>query len=144
MATVEVQILQGVASVGGLAISAGITYLVNAINKNVKSKSAQDIITGLGSIADSVVQDFNQKVVSQAKANGVFTPQLAASVKQDAVQAVLSQGSALVKLGEKSVGNMQALVSSLIEQAVARNNAFMAHMVQAKPKVAEPTPAPAK
>ena len=123
MVSVEVQILQDVSSAAVLAIGSALTYVTSKVlPKYIHSKTAQNAIDGLASIAHSVVAEFNAKVVSQAKANGVFTPQLAAAVKQDAVQAVMSQGSALVTLAQKSVGDVSQLVSSLIEQAVAVNH----------------------
>lgn len=46
---------------------------------------------------------------------------LATAVKQDAVQAVLSQGANLAALAKKSVGDVPSLVETLIEQAVAKS-----------------------
>ncbi|MDP9729363.1 hypothetical protein FY534_13855 (plasmid) [Alicyclobacillus sp. TC] len=59
-------------------------------------------------------------MVNDAKAQGVFNAQLAQKVKQDAVQAVLEQGANLAALASKTVGNVQSLVESLVEQAVAK------------------------
>lgn len=123
MTSVAVQILQDVSSAAVLSIGSALTYVTTkVVPKYFHSKTAQNAIDGLASISQSVVADFNQRVVADAKKNGVFTPQLAASVKQDAVKAVMSQGSNLVKLAQKSVGDVQQLVSSLIEQAVTRDH----------------------
>ncbi len=80
---------------------------------------ADSVITSLQSIAHTVVANLNQTVVNDAKSAGTFTPALAASVKADAVKAVLSQGSQLVALGKNVVGDIESLVPGLIESAVA-------------------------
>ncbi|BBN99356.1 hypothetical protein [Sporolactobacillus terrae] len=54
---------------------------------------AKKVIDGLTSIAQTVVAGFNQRVVADAKAKGVFTSEFAASVKEDAVKAVIAQGT---------------------------------------------------
>ena len=119
--SVEVQILQDVTSAAVLAIGSALTYVTTkVVPKYVHTKTAQTALDGLTQIAQSVVSDFNQKVVADAKANGVFTPQLAQAVKADAVQAVMSQGANLAALAQKSVGDVSGLVNSLIEQSVAR------------------------
>lgn len=123
LSTVEAQILQDVSSAAVLAIGSAITYVTTkVVPKYIHSKTAQNAIDGLASIAQSVVADFDQRVVADAKKNGAFTPQLAAAVKEDAIKAVMSQGANLVKLAQKSVGDVQQLVSSLIEQAVTQNH----------------------
>lgn len=119
---VEVQVLEDVISAFGLAVGAGVTYVTTkVVPKYVHSKTAQNAIDGLANIANAVVQNFNQTVVDDAKKTGVFNAQLASQVKKDAVTAVLSQGSNLVKLAQKSVGDVQSLVETLVEQAVAGN-----------------------
>jgi len=119
--SVELQILEDVLSAFGLAFGGAVTYLTTkVVPKYIHSKTAQNAISGLASIAESVVTQFNQTIVSDAKANGVWNATLAAKVKQDAVQAVLSQGANLAKLAEKVVGDVPELVSTLIEQAVAK------------------------
>jgi len=119
--SVEVQILEDVISAFGLAFGTGVTYLTTkVVPKYIHSKTAANAIDGLAQIADSVVQQFNQTVVNDAKAQGVFNAALAQKVKQDAVQAVLAQGANLAELASKTVGNVQSLVESLVEQAVAK------------------------
>ncbi|WP_062306526.1 hypothetical protein [Alicyclobacillus sendaiensis] len=118
--SVEVQILEDVLSAFGLAVGAALTYLTTkVVPKYIHSQAAQNAIDGLASIAESVVAQFNQTIVADAKAKGVWNAALAAKVKQDAVKAVLSQGANLVKLAQKVVGDVPELVSTLIEQAVA-------------------------
>ncbi|WP_206922725.1 hypothetical protein [Alicyclobacillus suci] len=122
VSSVEVQILEDVISAFGLAIGGGITYLTTkVVPKYIHSKTAQNAIDGLANIANAVVQQFNQTVVSDAKSAGVFNAQLAAQVKKDAVAAVMLQGSNLVALAQKSVGDVESLVGALVEQAVAGN-----------------------
>lgn len=125
---IELQVLECVTSV----VTAGVGALVAAaapsikryIDRHVAAKDAQiadTVIDGLAQIAESVVADFNQRVVADAKAQGVWTPALKQAVKQDAVQAVLSQGANLAALAKKSVGDVPSLVETLIEQAVAKS-----------------------
>lgn len=122
------KILESALSLLTLLVGSAVTYLTSKSKKlvdshlnNKQSALANNVISGLASIANAVVQEFNQKVVVDAKKNGVFTPQLALAVKEDAVLAVKSQGAALLKLGESVLGNMDALVSTLVEQAVVKN-----------------------
>lgn len=120
--SVEVQILEDVLSAFGLAFGAAVTYVTTkVIPQYIHSETAQNAIDGLASIAESVVARFNQTIVADAKANGVWNAALAQKVKQDAVNAVLSQGAKLVALAEKVVGDVPELVSTLIEQAVAKS-----------------------
>ncbi|SIS87991.1 hypothetical protein [Alicyclobacillus vulcanalis] len=120
--SVEIQILEDVLSAFGLAVGGALTYLTTkVVPKYIHSQTAQSAIDGLASIAESVVAQFNQTIVADAKANGVWNAALATKVKQDAVNAVLSQGANLVKLAEKVVGDVPELVSTLIEQAVAKS-----------------------
>ncbi|WP_304459598.1 hypothetical protein [Alicyclobacillus sendaiensis] len=122
--SVELQILEDVLSAFGLAFGGAVTYLTTkVVPKYIHSKTAQNVIDNLSTIAESVVENFNQAIVSDAKANGVWNAALAAKVKQDAVNAVLSQGAKLAKLAEKVVGDVPELVSTLIEQAVAATKA---------------------
>ncbi|MCL6443640.1 MAG: hypothetical protein K6T83_09325 [Alicyclobacillus sp.] len=124
ISSVELQILEDVLSAFGLAFGAAVTYVTSHIvPKYVKSKTAANAIDGLAAIAQSVVQDFNQRIVNDAKAQGVFNVQLAQKVKEDAVQAVLAQGANLAALAEKTVGDVQSLVESLVEQAVVKAKA---------------------
>lgn len=127
MQGIELQIVQGVTGLLALAVTAAISYLSPRAKRWIGSHStaqvagvADKVMWSLSGIAEAVVQDFNQRVVGDAKAAGTWTPALAASVKADAVKAVMDQGSQLVKLGTSVVGNVESLVGSLVEQAVAR------------------------
>lgn len=106
---------------------------------------ADSVITSLQSIATTVVADLNQRIVNDAKAAGTFTPALAASVKADAVKAVLSQGSQLVALGKNVVGDIESLVPGWIEQAVEANKKpkLVMGTAIATPTSTQTAPAPA-
>lgn len=122
--SVELQILEDVLSAFGLAFGAAVTYVTTkVVPKYIHSKTAQNAIDGLAEIAESVVQQFNQMVVNDAKAEGTWNAALKKKTKEDAVSAVLSQGAKLVALAEKVVGDVPSLVETLIEQAVARHKA---------------------
>ncbi|WP_026961874.1 hypothetical protein [Alicyclobacillus herbarius] len=125
----ELKILESLLSLFTVLIGAGISALAPRLKRIVSAHAsgkeaqlASQVIDGLSAIAEAVVQEFNQKVVSDAKKAGVFTPSLAQSVKQDAVSAVLSQAGPLLSLGEQVIGDIPGLVSSLIEQAVAKHH----------------------
>lgn len=127
MQNVELQIVQGLLGLLSLAVTAGIPYVSPKLKRFIDARLtanqatvAINVIDGLSNIAEAVVQDFNQKVVASAKQYGTFTPALAASVKQDAIQAVVDQGAGLIALGGEAIGDVQKLVSSLIEKAVAQ------------------------
>jgi len=141
MMNIELQVLESVTSV----VTAGVGALVAAaapavkryIDRHVAAKEAQiadTVIDGLAQIAESVVADFNQRVVREAKAQGVWTPTLKQAVKQDAVQAVLAQGANLAALAEQTVGNVPSLVESLVEQAVAKGKASVAQKENVAPQ----------
>jgi hypothetical protein len=127
--SVELQILQAALSiivllVGGL-ISAFVPKLKKTIDTHLglrQAAIAKHVVDGLAQIAEAVVSDFNQRVVADAKENGVFTPQLASSIKADAIEAVLQQGATLAQLGEDVLGDMRSLVSTLVEQAVLKQH----------------------
>ncbi|WP_067931754.1 hypothetical protein [Alicyclobacillus kakegawensis] len=125
----ELQILESLLSLMTLLIGIGISalapHLKRIVSAHADSKQAQlaaHVIDGLAAIAQAVVQEFNQKVVADAKKAGVFTPALAQSVKQDAVSAVISQAGPLAALGREVIGDLPSLVSSLVEQAVAKHH----------------------
>lgn len=108
--SVEAHVVSGLAGLLSLVVSAGIAYVVprvkQAVDAHVNDKTASVVnlvIDGLANIAQAVVQDFNQKIVANAKNAGTWTPQLAQGVKADAIAAVKAQGATLVQLDRKSV-----------------------------------------
>ncbi|MCL6625303.1 hypothetical protein [Alicyclobacillus shizuokensis] len=125
----ELKILESLLSLMTLLIGVGISALAPRLKRIVSAHAdgkqaqlASHVIDGLSTIAEAVVQEFNQKVVADAKKAGVFTPALAQSIKQDAVSAVISQAGPLAALGGQVIGDIPSLVSSLVEQAVAKHH----------------------
>jgi len=125
--SLELQVVQGLLGLLLAATTAGIGYVAPRVKRWLSAHStaqvagvAGKVIDGLSTIAEAVVQDFNQRVVLDAKKQGTWTPQLAASVKADALVAVRDQGAQLVALGQSVVGNMDGLIASLVEQVVGR------------------------
>lgn len=123
-------ILHALLGILSAAVTAIISYfatrLKSAVDAHLTTKQAQifnHVVNGLSQIADMTVSDFNQRVVTDAKTQGVFTPALAKSVKADAVAVVKSQGSALISLAGSSISDIDQLVSSLIEQSVSKQKA---------------------
>lgn len=119
-----VRALVGILSV---AVTSAISYfsmkLKNTVDAHLTHKQAimfNDIVNGLGQIADMTVSDFNQRIVLDSKKQGLFTAALAKSVKQEALEAVKQQGTSLVHLAGTSISDVDQLVSTLIEQAVLR------------------------
>ncbi|MDD9147812.1 hypothetical protein OYT88_04515 [Sporolactobacillus sp. CQH2019] len=126
MQNIEVQIFTAILSLFvtglGALIAAYEPKLKALIDKNLSAKQAtvaNTVIDGISSIAGTVVADFNQRIVADAKKNGIFTQQLAESVKADAVKAVTAQASSLIALGETVIGDVKSLIPQLVEQAVA-------------------------
>jgi hypothetical protein len=127
--TIEAQITNAFVGLLTIVVTVAISYLVPrakaALDAHLSAKTAtvaNTVIDGLGTISQAVVQDFNQRIVADAKAAGTWTDELGQSVKEDALAAVKSQGAALVSLG-RSVGvEVAALIDSLVEQAVAGNH----------------------
>lgn len=120
----ETQVVQGLVGLVTLAASAGITYLsahakawlTSHTSANV-SAAANNVVDGLDKIAVNVVHDLNDRIIRDAQANGVLTPQLLAQVKADAVRSVMDQGSSLVALGATVVGNVPDLVAGLVAKS---------------------------
>lgn len=125
--SVELHILESLLSlltvVIGSLISAFVPKIKQSLDAHLTAKQAliaNHVINGLATISEAVVQDFTQRIVQDAKTSGVFTPMLAASVKKDAVSAVMSQSHALSSLGTSTLGDVEALIGTLIEQAVSK------------------------
>jgi hypothetical protein len=133
MQTVEGQILQAITGLFMMGIVSGIGYLVpktkqwmNAHTSAKTTLAANSAIDGLSKIAEATVHKLNQTIVTETKQHGVWNPQLAQQIKSDAVQSVMAQAGNLVALAEGSVGNVQDLVDTLVEQAVAKNRISVA------------------
>jgi hypothetical protein len=78
--------------------------------------NVNDFLDTVERIAEMVVADTNQRIVSGLKAQGLFTPEVAASVKQAAVQDVMNN---LGPLKEKAVGLIGPL-ERIVEQAIEK------------------------
>ncbi|NRD80260.1 hypothetical protein HPT25_23340 [Bacillus sp. BRMEA1] len=122
--SLETQFVQALGGLLCATTTAGIGVITPKIKKFLESHItaknatvANDAIDGLSKIVESVVSDFNQRIVNDAKSKQALTPELAAQTKNDAIAAVKSQGSQFIKLID---GDAEALISTLIEQAVSK------------------------
>jgi hypothetical protein len=125
--SLETQFVQALGGLFYATVTAGIGVVTPKVRKYLESHTtaktatiATDVFDGLSKITESVVTDFNQRIVNDAKSKQAWTPQLAEQVKADAVDAVKAQGSAFVSLAQKTAGDVEPLISTLIEQAVAK------------------------
>jgi hypothetical protein len=91
-----------------------ITYVTPKIKEflevHIDAKNAPAVNSTLDEItkvAESVVTDFNNRLVNDAKSKQAWTPQLAEIVKNDALSSVKTQ--------------IEPLLSTLIEQAVTKS-----------------------
>lgn len=117
-------LLYASATAGIAVITPKIKDFIKAHTKEKTTAIACNALDGLSKIAQSVVTDFNQRIVVDSKSNKVmqkWTPELAEQIKKDAVAAVLSQGSAFVNLIGKTAEDTEPLISTLIEQAVLKS-----------------------
>ena len=124
----QTQIVQDLAGLLMAVVTAGVGYLgvkakawLHSHTNAQVAATGNSVIDGLSKIVDSVVQDFNSTVVNDAKLKGSWTPAMGAQVKQDAIAAVKSQASNLLALGQSTLGNVDSMIGSLIEQFVAKH-----------------------
>lgn len=127
MNPIEMDIVRALLGILSVAITSAVSYfsmkLKRSIDAHLSHKQARmfnDVVDGLSQIADMTVSDFNQRVVLDAKNQGLFTSALAKSIKQDALAAVKQQGSSLIQLAGTSITDVDQLVSTLIEQSVLK------------------------
>lgn len=125
--SLETQFVQALSGLLYASATAGIRVITPKIKGFLeyhitakKMTVAYDVLNGLSRISESVVSDFNQRVVNDVKGKGGWTPQLAQQVKRDATSAIKSQGSPFIKLLEKTLGDVEPLIATLIEQTVAK------------------------
>ncbi|QSO54026.1 hypothetical protein JZ785_09760 [Alicyclobacillus curvatus] len=121
----ETQVLHDVLSLAVVVIGSLVSALaVRArtwIAHHMKAQTAataNTVVDALSKITNSVVQDFEANVVTSAKQNGIFTTDMAKQVKSDAMAAIRAQGGGLISLANSVLGDVDALISSQIEQAV--------------------------
>lgn len=122
--SIETQLVQALGGLLCAAVTAGISAVTPKVRKYLESHTtaktaaiATDAIDGLTKIVESVVTDFNQRIVNDAKTKQAFTDDLAEQTKKDAVAAIKAQGAPFIKLLS---GDVESLISSLIEQAVSK------------------------
>lgn len=127
--SIELDILESLLSLLTMVVGSLLSILMPKIKLSIdahltakQALIANHVMDGLGTIAEAVVQDFNQRIVQDAKKHGVFTPMLAASIKKDAVAAVMAQSQALYALGSHTLGDVESLIGSLVEQAVSKHH----------------------
>ena len=125
--SLETQFVQALGGLLFATITAGIGVVTPKVKKLIESHTtakessiASDIIDGLSKIAESVVSDFNQRIVNDEKTKNGWTPQLAEQTKKDAIEAVKAQGAPFIKLSKKTALEIEPLISTLIEQAVSK------------------------
>jgi uncharacterized membrane protein len=99
-------------------ITPKVKTLIKAHTNAKTAEIATKALDGLTKIAESVVSDFNQRVVYDMKSKQTWTPTLAQKIKADAVTAVKDQGASFIQLSSQSDKEIESLISSLIEQAV--------------------------
>lgn len=122
--SIETQVVQALGGILAATVTTGIGIITPKIKKFLESHTTaknaavvNDSIDGLTKIVESVVADFNQRIVSDVKTKGGWTPELAVQTKKDAIAAVKAQGSQFIKLINS---NAEELISTLIEQSVAK------------------------
>jgi hypothetical protein len=125
--SLETQFVQALGGLLFATVTAGIGAVTPKVRKYLESHTtaktaavAGNVLDGLSKIAESVVSDFNQRIVNDSKSKQAWSPQLAEQVKADAVAAVKSQGEPFIKLMGKTAGDIESLISSLIEQEVSK------------------------
>lgn len=82
--------------------------------------SVNDFLDTVERLAEMVVADTNQRIVSGLKAQGLFTPEVAASVKQAAVQDVMNNLGPLKEKAAKmfEAWQLETIVGLAIEKCV--------------------------
>jgi hypothetical protein len=108
--TLEAQFIQALSALVYIVAIAGITYVTPKIKQflevHTNAKTASTVTDEFSTIAESVVNDFNNRIVNDAKARQAWNPQLAQTIKNDAIASVKTQ--------------IEPLLSTLIEQAVSK------------------------
>lgn len=125
--SLETQLVQALGGLLCATTTTGIGVIIPKIKKFLEAHTtakdaaiAGNALDGLSKITESVVSDFNQRIVNDVKTKGGWTPELAEQVKIDAIAAVKTQGSTFISLAGKTSGDVESLISTLIEQAVSK------------------------
>jgi hypothetical protein len=111
--SLESQFIQALSALAYIVAIAGITYVTPKIKKflevHIDAKNVPAVDSALDEItkvAETVVTDFNTRIVNDAKSRQAWSPQLAQTIKNDAIASVKTQ--------------IEPLLSTLIEQAVSK------------------------
>lgn len=128
--SIETQFVQALGGLLCATATAGIGVITPKIKKLIVSHTtaknatiANDALDGLTKIVESVVTDFNQRVVTDVKAKGGWTSELADQIKNDAIDAIKEQGASFIKISGQSGKEIESMISTLIEQAVSKAKA---------------------
>jgi len=108
--SLETQLIQALSALVYIVAIAGITYVTPKIKKflevHTNAKTATTVTDEFSKIAESVVNDFNARIVNDTKSRQAWNPQLAQTIKNDAIASVKTQ--------------IEPLLSTLIEEAVTK------------------------
>jgi hypothetical protein len=111
--SLESQLIQALSALVYIAAIAGITYVTPKIKRflevhiDVKNVPAvESTVDEISKLAENVVNDFNNRLVNDAKSKQAWNPQFAQIIKSDAISSLKTQ--------------MEPLLSTLIEQAVTK------------------------
>lgn len=125
--SLETQLVQALGGLLCATTTTGIGVIIPKIKKFLEAHTtakdaaiAGNALDGLSKITESVVSDFNQRIVNDVKTKGGWTPELAEQIKTDALSAVKEQGASFIVLAGNTTDEIEPLISSLIEQAVAK------------------------
>jgi len=106
----ESQLIQALSALVYIIAIAGITYVTPKVKKfleiHIDAKTATTVTDEISKVAESVVNDFNTRIVNDTKSRQAWNPQLAQIIKNDAIASVKTQ--------------IEPLLSTLIEQAVSK------------------------
>ncbi|WP_026975763.1 hypothetical protein [Alicyclobacillus contaminans] len=123
--TIETEVVQALSGILVAAITASLAWVSNHVKAYLAAhtdakiaETASNAVDKLQQIAEAVVEDFNQKIVADAKANGVWNKNLADTVRKEALQAVLDQGAAFAGVLKSAGTDVEGLVLSFINSYV--------------------------
>lgn len=120
---VELQAVQALVGILAAALTAGIGYLAThakaSLQAHASAKYAEQgdhLIDALDKIAESTIQGLNQRVVADAQKNGLFTPELLQSVKQDAIDTIKASLPLVVSPVSQTIAGTDPLILSLVDK----------------------------
>lgn len=120
---IEMQAVQALLGVLVGVLTGGIMYLAQHAKASLKAHASakyaeqgNHIIDGLDKIAESTVQALYQRVVSDAQKNGLFTPELLQSVKQDAIDTIKQSLPLVISPVSQAIAGTDPLILSLVDK----------------------------